>query len=71
MGLLEFLQLFGGLAFFLFGMHLLSDGLKTVSGGKLESILEKMTGNILSAIVTGALVTALIQSSSAVTAHCP
>ncbi len=67
MGLLEFLQLFGGLAFFLFGMHLLSDGLKTVSGGKLESILEKMTGNILSAIVTGALVTALIQSSSAVT----
>jgi len=57
----------GGLALFLYGMDVLGDGLKKVSGGKLEIILEKLTSNKLMAILLGAGVTAVIQSSSATT----
>ena len=57
----------GGLALFLYGMEVLGDGLKKMSGGKLEIILEKLTSNKLMAILLGAGVTAVIQSSSATT----
>lgn len=57
----------GGLAFFLYGMSLMGDGLAKASGGKLERILEKLTSNRLAAVLLGAGVTAVIQSSSATT----
>lgn len=56
-----------GLAMFLFGMNLMGDSLATASGGRLEKILEKMTNNPIKAVVMGAAVTAVIQSSSATT----
>lgn len=61
------LNLVGGLALFLYGMDMLGDGLKKLSGGKLEIILEKLTKNKLMALLLGAVVTAVIQSSSATT----
>ena len=57
----------GGLAFFLYGMHLLGTGLEKASGGRLERTLEKMSSNIFKAVLFGALVTAAVQSSSATT----
>jgi len=61
------LTMIGGLALFLYGMDMLGDALKKLSGGKLEIILEKLTSNKLMAILLGAGVTAVIQSSSATT----
>ena len=61
------LSMVGGLALFLYGMEVLGDGLKKLSGGKLEIILEKLTSNKFVAILLGAAVTAIIQSSSATT----
>lgn len=61
------LTMIGGLALFLYGMEVLGDGLKKASGGKLEIILEKLTSNKLMAVLLGAGVTAIIQSSSATT----
>ena len=57
----------GGLGLFLFGMGLMSDGLKKAAGQKLKSLLEVLTKRRVIAVMTGALVTALIQSSSATT----
>ena len=57
----------GGLAFFVYGMNLMSDGLQQIAGEKLKSVLSLMTKNRFLAIFTGALVTAIIQSSSATT----
>ena len=57
----------GGLALFLFGMHVMGESLTKASGGRLEKILEKLTSNKLLAVVLGAGVTAIIQSSSATT----
>jgi len=57
----------GGLGLFLFGMGLMSDGLKKVAGQKLKNILEAMTKKTFIAFLVGAGVTALIQSSSATT----
>lgn len=59
--------LLGGLAFFLFGMSTMSNGLERVAGGKLERILGKMTDRPIKGLVLGAGITAIIQSSSAVT----
>ena len=59
--------LVGGLALFLYGMNVMGNGLEKVSGGKLERILEKLTSNPIKAVVLGAGVTAVIQSSSATT----
>ena len=56
-----------GLALFLYGMHIMGDGLTRMSGGKLETILEKLTNNKIKAVLLGAGVTAVIQSSSATT----
>ena len=61
------LSLLGGLAFFLFGMYVMSSALERMSGGMLERTLEKTTNNRLKAVLLGAGVTALIQSSSATT----
>ena len=67
MGIADIISLLGGLAFFLFGMTLLGDGLKKVAGGKLETVLGKLTSNPIKGVLLGALVTAVIQSSSATT----
>ncbi|MBD5098436.1 MAG: Na/Pi cotransporter family protein [Clostridiales bacterium] len=67
MGIADVVSLLGGLAFFLFGMALLGDGLKRVAGSKLETILGKLTSNPIKGVLLGALVTAVIQSSSATT----
>lgn len=61
------LTLIGGLAFFLFGMNVMGDGLTKVSGGRLEQVLERLTDNRFKAVLLGAGVTAVIQSSSATT----
>ncbi|MBR5004418.1 MAG: Na/Pi cotransporter family protein, partial [Erysipelotrichaceae bacterium] len=61
------LSLFGGLALFLYGMHMMSEGLEETAGDKMKQILEKLTRNRFLAIVVGALITAVIQSSSATT----
>lgn len=65
--LLTTLNLFGGLAIFLFGMKLMSDGLQKASGEKLRQLLSVATANRLAATLCGALVTGIIQSSSATT----
>lgn len=59
--------LFGGLAFFLFGMNIMSEGLEKMSGSKLEKTLKQMTSNPLKALLLGAGITVAVQSSSAVT----
>lgn len=59
--------LVGGLGLFLYGMKLMGDGLENVAGEKLKSILEKVTSNRIMAVLVGAAVTAIIQSSSATT----
>lgn len=59
------INLFGGLALFIFGMNLMSDGLKLVAGSYLKKILEKLTKNRIIAMMVGAGLTALIQSSNA------
>ena len=63
----DFLTMVGGLALFLYGMHIMGEGLEKLSGGKLERVLEKLTKNRLMAVLLGAGVTAVIQSSSATT----
>ena len=60
-------SLVGGLALFLFGMDAMGKGLEKLSGGRLEKLLEKLTSNRFKAVALGALVTAVIQSSSATT----
>lgn len=62
-----FIELLGGLALFLYGMSMMSRGLELVAGDRLRVIIEKMTSNLFKAILVGALVTAIIQSSSATT----
>ena len=57
--------LLGGLAMFLYGIEVMGDGLKNSSGAALKRILEKVTGNVVMGVLTGALVTAVIQSSTA------
>ena len=59
--------LLGGLAFFLYGMSVMSNGLESLAGGKLEQILKGMTSNKVKSMLLGVGITAVIQSSSAVT----
>lgn len=61
------LTMFGGLALFLYGMDTMGQGLEKLSGGRLEKILEKLTSSPIKAVLLGAGVTAVIQSSSATT----
>lgn len=67
MSIANTIELLGGLAFFLFGMTLLGEGLKRVAGSKLEIILAKLTSTTFKGVLLGTLVTAVIQSSSATT----
>lgn len=67
MDVFDWLSMLGGLALFLYGMHLMGDGLSKASGGRLERILEKLTNSPIKAVLVGAGVTAVIQSSSATT----
>lgn len=67
MGMTNALNLLCGLALFLYGMHVMGEGLTRASGGKLESILESLTKSKIKAVLLGAGVTAIIQSSSATT----
>ena len=59
--------LLGGLSFFLYGISMMSSGLEKVAGGKLEQLLKRMTSNPIRSFALGAVITAVIQSSSAVT----
>ena len=59
------IQLLGGLAMFLYGIEVMGDGLKNSSGEALKRVLEKVTGNVVMGVLTGAMVTAVIQSSTA------
>ncbi|GAA0776167.1 Na/Pi cotransporter family protein [Clostridium subterminale] len=61
------INLLGGLGIFLFGMKIMGDGLENLAGEKLKGIFDKITSNPLKGVATGAIVTAIIQSSSAVT----
>ncbi len=62
-----FTGIFGGLGLFLYGMKLMSDGLENAAGEKLKGILEKVTSNRFVGVLVGAIVTSIIQSSSATT----
>ena len=62
-----FTGIFGGLGLFLYGMKLMGDGLENMAGDRLKSILEKITSNRIMGVFVGAVVTAIIQSSSATT----
>lgn len=65
--LFDLLKLIGSLTFFLFGMKLMSESLQKVAGDKMRGILEAMTSNRFKGVLTGVLITAIIQSSSATT----
>lgn len=67
MDIYNVLALMGGLALFLFGMDAMGTGLRKISGGKLEQVLERMTSTLMRGVLLGAAVTAVIQSSSATT----
>lgn len=67
MNIFSICTLCGGLAFFLFGMHIMSQSLEKIAGGKLESTLKKMTSNPFKSLALGAGITIAVQSSSAVT----
>ena len=67
MDIFSVFTLLGGLAFFLFGMNVMSSGLEQLAGGKLEQILRRATSNRFKSLLLGVGITAVIQSSSAVT----
>ena len=67
MNIYSILQLCGGLAFFLFGMHVMSGSLEKLAGGNLQKILKELTSNPVKSLFFGAIITIAIQSSSALT----
>ncbi len=67
MDIFDVLNMVGGLSLFLYGMNIMGNGLSKMAGGKLETILEKLTTKRIFAVLLGAGVTAVIQSSSATT----
>ena len=67
MSVATFLALLGGLALFLYGMQMMSDGLENIAGNRMKQILEKLTANRFLGVAVGAGITAVIQSSSATT----
>ena len=67
MGIIEIITLIGGVAFFLYGMNVMSGGLAKMSGGKLEATLKRMTSNYFMGLLLGAGITVVLQSSSAMT----
>lgn len=67
MNITNIFSMAGGLALFLYGMNMMSNGLELAAGNKMQAILEKLTSNRFLGVIVGALITALIQSSSATT----
>ncbi len=67
MDIFSLLTVLGGIAFFLYGMRIMGNGLEKLSGGRLEKILERLTSSPVLSVLLGAAVTAVIQSSSATT----
>ena len=67
MSIFNVFSLFGGLAMFLYGMNIMGGGLEKLGGGKFERILEQLTSNPIKGVALGAVITAVIQSSSATT----
>lgn len=67
MGIKEAIGLLGGLALFLYGMHMMSTGLEAAAGSRMKEILKKLTANRFLGVLVGAVITAIIQSSSATT----
>lgn len=67
MGITDVLALLGGLALFLHGMQMMSSGLEAAAGSKMKEILERLTANRFLGVLVGAVITAVIQSSSATT----
>lgn len=67
MQITDFLSLLGGLGLFLYGMQMMSGGLEAAAGNKMKKILEKLTSNRFLGVLVGAVITAVIQSSSATT----
>lgn len=67
MSLTDLMGLLGGLALFLYGMQMMSSGLEAAAGNKMKQILEKLTANRFLGVLVGAVITAVIQSSSATT----
>ena len=65
--LFDFLKLIGSLGIFLYGMKLMSEALQKVAGSRMRHILSAMTSNRIKGVITGILITAIIQSSSATT----
>ena len=63
MELSNIFSMLGGLALFLYGMNMMSNGLELAAGNKMKSILEKLTSNRILGVLVGALVTAVIQLS--------
>ncbi|MCR1840568.1 Na/Pi cotransporter family protein [Murimonas intestini] len=67
MKITDILMLLGGLALFLYGMQMMSNGLETAAGNKMKAVLESLTSNRFKGVLAGAVITAVIQSSSATT----
>ena len=67
----DLLRLLGALGLFLYGMKIMSEGLQKLAGDSLRRILTAMTSNRVAGVLTGMLITALIQSSSATTVMVP
>lgn len=65
--ILTIVKLLGGLGLFIYGMKLMGDGLENAAGEGLKKILEKVTKNPIIGVIVGAVVTMVIQSSSATT----
>ena len=70
MDIFNVLTMIGGLCLFLFGMNLMGQALERRAGGKLRSLLDKMTGSVFAGFLTGLGITAIIQSSSATITDC-
>ena len=67
MKLTDFFGLLGGLALFLYGMQMMSEGLEDAAGNRMKQLLERLTSNRFLGVAVGAGITAVIQSSSATT----
>ena len=67
----DIFSLLGGLALFLYGMQMMSSGLEAAAGNRMKQILEKLTSNRFLGVLVGAVITAVIQSSSATMVFSP
>ena len=67
MNIFSVISLAGGIALFLYGMSIMGSGLEKLAGGKMEGILKKLTSTTVMAVISGAVLTGLIQSSAATT----